>query len=164
MAEKNLINVSRKEMVMVGLFAVLLGLYVGYGTSCFRIHPMHIEHSVRPSVRMASVSMPAGKPRIVYVTSFAFDREYKFTSIKVFRVQDLPDNNKILPLWHLEGKAAATRSLVYGSTPQGMAPFVAGTEAQPLEADVSYRIFIEAGSLRGEHDFTITGQAAAAAR
>ena len=159
MAAKVMLNVTRKEMVMVGLFIVLLALYVAYGTSCFRTPAMRIEHTVRPSIQRASPRDPAGKARTIYVTSFAFDREYPLTSIAVFRAQDLAAGNRS-PLWHLVGRTEPTRSLVYGSAPSGMKPYLAGTAAEPLEPNVTYRLVAEAGGIRGEHDFTITAEAA----
>jgi hypothetical protein len=42
-----------------------------------------------------------------------------------------------------------------------MTPYVSGAEPAPLEPGVAYRILAEAGRLRGQHDFTITAQAAA---
>ncbi|HEY5044181.1 MAG TPA: hypothetical protein VIK53_19595 [Verrucomicrobiae bacterium] len=158
MAPKIVLNASRKEMVMVLAFAVLLGLYVFYGTSCFRTQPIHIELSVRPAVQFVTPGDPGAKPRTVYVTSIALDREYPLTSIEVLRVGDLPDNKPGFPLWHLVGKSAPTRSLVYGNAPAGMTPYVSGARPTPLEPGVAYRILIEAGRLRGQHDFTITAE------
>lgn len=157
-------GVSRKEMVMVALFLVLLGLYLVYGSGCFKVVPIRIEESVRPTVLPA----PPGsteKPRVVYVTSIAFDREYELTAVKVYRIEDLEDKSKP-PLWHLVGKpkSSPTRSLVYGGTPQGMSAFQAGSSPAPLEANVPYRIIAEAGRLKGEHDFTISAPADAAGR
>ena len=43
----------------------------------------------------------------------------------------------------------------YGQRIPGLKPEVAGAHAQPLQTNVTYRLFVTAGSAKGQHDFEI---------
>ncbi|MEI9864183.1 MAG: hypothetical protein WDN00_06450 [Limisphaerales bacterium] len=49
--------------------------------------------------------------------------------------------------------AAPLKMFVYGQRVRGMKPAIAGARAEPLQPDVTYRLFVTAGSAKGQHDF-----------
>jgi hypothetical protein len=84
--------------------------------------------------------------------TFSLDGMYHLTAI---RVEDVPaDGTKPKILWQLKGKSRPAASLLYGRVPEGMTPVVPGAAAEPLQAGVPYRLFLEAGRRRGSKNFT----------
>ena len=47
------------------------------------------------------------------------------------------------------------KTIFYGQPVQGLKPAVPGTHAQPLTNHVTYRLFVTAGKIKGEHDFEL---------
>ncbi len=86
---------------------------------------------------------------------FGFNRRLPLKSIEVLAVSDLETNKFPHPLWHLvsDSNSVPTRGFVYGANVPGMRPAIKGASAEALQAGVKYRIFVESGSLKGEHDF-----------
>ena len=58
-------------------------------------------------------------------------------------------------LWHLvsDSNSVPVKGFLYGDYIRGMKPYVKGSRPQPLATNVTYRLFVKAGSLQGEHDF-----------
>jgi hypothetical protein len=173
MPPKISVDISRVETLLVLFVVALLCVYVCFFTSCFRVAPMHIEHSVREFVPVARnrAQAAATKPAAVaYVTTFALDRDFKIKSIRVVTLADWQAKGKnARDLWHLvadakAGGAQPTRAIVYGGDVPGLIPYVPSMQPTPLEAGVTYHLVVDAGRVVGEHDFTITAQAAAAGR
>ena len=44
---------------------------------------------------------------------------------------------------------------VYGQHIRGLKPEVPGANAEPLQPDVTYRLFVTAGTAKGQHDFEV---------
>ena len=86
---------------------------------------------------------------------FGFDRALKLTSVEVVPVADLLTNKHPEPIWHLvsDSNSIPIKAFTYGMHIRGMRPAVAGVRPQPLEPDVKYRLLIQAGSFKGEHEF-----------
>ena len=87
---------------------------------------------------------------------FAFDRKLKLTSLKVIPVQEIETNKYPHPIWHLvsDSNSVPIEDWSYGMPIRGMYPSVKGATPDPLEPGVPYRLEIEAGKLKAEHDFT----------
>jgi hypothetical protein len=154
---------TRKEIVLVMFAVFLAGVYLGCFTDWFKEKHIRVEHTVRPNVVVPSRSGAASqlaKPS-AYTLIFSLGREYKLKSVKVVPAAEYQANPNVLPLWHLVGdaKSAPTRFIVYGLPLPGMKPMVAYADARPLEPGVEYRLIVEAGRTRGEHDFKIIGPA-----
>jgi hypothetical protein len=86
---------------------------------------------------------------------FAFDRKLKLTSLKVIPVSDIETNKYPHPIWDL---VAATNSVpitdfAYGMRIPGMRPRVQGATPDPLVPGANYRLLVEVGRLKAEHDF-----------
>ena len=87
---------------------------------------------------------------------FAFDRKLKLTSLKVIPVHEIETNKYPHPIWHLisNSNSVPTAEWSYAVPIPGMHPSVKGATPDPLEPGVTYRLVIEAGKLKAEHDFT----------
>jgi len=86
---------------------------------------------------------------------FSFDRKLKLRSLKVIPVNDIQTNQFPHPIWDLvsESNSVPLKTFTYGMWIQGMHAKVKGLQPDPLEPGVKYRLFVEAGSLKAEHDF-----------
>jgi hypothetical protein len=150
--------VSKKEIMLVALAVILAGVYLCCFTDWLKNKPIAVEHTVRPNVIVPS-RRGNGNPvnPSPYVVSFSLGRDCKLTSVKVVPAAEYQTNRNVLPLWYLVGdsRSAPTRSIVYGMPVEGMKPFLAGANVQPLVPGVVYRLLVEAGATRGEHDFKI---------
>jgi hypothetical protein len=87
---------------------------------------------------------------------FAFDRKLKLTSLKVIPVHEIETNKYPHPIWALISNSNSVPVAVwsYAVPIQGMHPSVKGATPDPLEPGVTYRLIIEAGKLKAQHDFT----------
>ncbi len=136
---------------MVCTLVVLGGVYVFYFTDWFKPKIIHITSASRMTSRQAR-NNPS--PDTVPVT-FGLTPPYRLTEITVVPLVAWETNKLVLPLWHLiaETNTAQLKSFEYGQRIRGMKPAVAGSRAEPLQPDVTYRLFVTAGSAKGQHDF-----------
>ena len=135
----------------MGVAVVLAAAYVVFFTGWFRPHTVTIFHTCR-NVR-ARFAQGTGQPAVI----FGLARPLKITEIKVVVLADYQANRNVLPLWHLvaSSNAVPEKTFVYGQFIRGLKPEVPDTRAQPLTNDVTYRLLLTAGDLRGEHDFKL---------
>ena len=146
---------TRKNLFLIGITLVLAALYVIYFTDWFHSDGVQISHTSRP------VTQRVGNPRIQAVFDasapviFFFDKELRLTRLKVFLVSELQTNQFALPLWHLvsDSNSPPLKNLTYGMPVRGMHTANKGQFAQPLVPGNLYRLFIEAGDRKGQHDF-----------
>ena len=77
------------------------------------------------------------------------------TPTKVVAVRDVETNKYPHALWHLatESNSVPIRDFMYGMAIKGLHPALKGAQPEPLEPGVKYRLYVEAGSFRTEHDF-----------
>jgi hypothetical protein len=116
----------------------------------FRSDTVQIGHRTLPNRNRRGRNAPA--------TSLVFlcDRDLKFTSVKVVLDSEFQTNKFAHPLWALttDSNSVPTKNFPYGGNIRGMRPTVKGATADPLEPGVKYRLLVEAGGLKLEHDFT----------
>lgn len=130
---------TKKNWALIGIVIVLGVLYVIYFTNWFRSKTMLIGDMER-----------FGR------VEFSFNQSYPLTHVKVVSVSELESNKYALPVWELksESNSIPVRAFRYGQWIRGMQPAVKGTRPEPLEHGSKYRLFVEAGSLKAQHDFT----------
>ena len=147
---------TKKQLVFL-LFAVaLLCAYVFYFTDWFASERIQIFHTTRPYTPSKRARARNAEPPAVNPISFGFNRKYELTEIKVVPVSDLATNKYPHPVWHLvsESNSVPIKAFVYGMNIKGMHPKVKNAPPEPLAPGVTYRLFVTAGDLHGEHDFT----------
>lgn len=134
-----------RNIVLFSILAILVGLYVVYFTDLFSKPTISI--SARP--RSARTANSPG------TVSFSFDRRCELTEIKVVNVAEFETNKYARAYWHMitDTKSAPLKGIMYGENVKGMKPKIPNTKPEPLEAGQKYRLFIQAGKLRGEVDF-----------
>ena len=147
---------GKKQWMLLAVFVLLAVVYICVFTHWGRHPAMQISHTanarqkgtVGPRVRAGAVNTA--------VMTFNFDRPYQFTEIKVVRLAEWQTNKSALPLWHLisDSNSVPTKKFNYGVAIGGMRPVVANTWPKPLETNVAYRLFLTAGAVNGQHDFT----------
>lgn len=143
---------TKKSVVLIILAVLLAGVYVVFFTDWFNKPQIQILPQIRPPQR--NVRVPAGDTP-VYPVTFAFDRKYAFTEIKVVAAEDEKTNKYPHELWHLiaDSNSVPTKALVYGSVVRGMKPKVPKAQAEALEPDVPYVLHVKAGSAEGRVSF-----------
>jgi len=142
---------TKKQWFLVAFALALTIVYACYFTDWFQHKDIHISSTSRAAL---SRFRAAGTSATV---AFGLDREYRLTEVKVVPLAAWQTNSATVPVWHLTGnrKSAPIKFFLYGENINGMKPVVAGVKPGPLEDRVTYRLFVSAGSLKGQHDFWI---------
>jgi hypothetical protein len=146
---------TRKYWMLIALTVLLGSLSLYLNQDWFAKDNIQIYHRSRP-VRGHSGrgrrpdSQPAIEPLF-----FSFDRPLKITSLKVIPVQEIETHQYPHPIWDLvsDSNSVPIKDLVYGMYIPGMRPAVKGAVPDPLQPGAKYRLLIEAGALKAEHDF-----------
>jgi len=146
---------TRKIWLLV-TFAVLLGgLSLYLNRDWFAKDNIQISHRSRPS-RLVLLRRKRGTDdSLVDPIVFFFDRKLKLTCLKVIPFTAMQTNKYPRPLWHLisESNSVPTRDFVYGAPIRGMHPAITDATPDPLEPGAAYRLVVEAGNFKGQHDF-----------
>jgi hypothetical protein len=153
---------NRKEYILIGLAAILAGVYAVVFTDWFKAGQMYVEHSSRSQREAWTGSgtrvTPPGEGLLGNVT-FSLGHNFRLTSIKVVRAADSETNRYAPALWELASKAGSdpVSGFAYGCTVPGMEPARPGIDPVPLESGVAYRLIVCAGKVSTQHDFTLAG-------
>lgn len=147
---------TKKNIFLIVLVFLLVGFFLYLNRDWFITEQVQISHRSGPPLRFARFGRPGSSKPAVIPLFFEFNRKLKLTSVKVIPVSDIKTNKHPHPIWELVPifQPVATRGFEYGATMPGMKPRVQGAVADPLQPGVQYRLVIEAGSLKAEHDFT----------
>ncbi|MGD0745836.1 MAG: hypothetical protein ABSA45_11850 [Verrucomicrobiota bacterium] len=137
---------NKKTFMLVAVALVLAGVYAVYFTSWFRSQTIQISHTSRP-----------GRTEGSHPLIFGLRVPYKLTEIKVVSLAEWQSNHGVPPVWHMvsDSNSAPVTFFTYGQRIRGMKPAVPGEQAQPLETNVAYRLFVTAVNIKGQHDFKI---------
>ena len=142
---------GKKPWLPIALIVVVGGLFIYLNRDWFQRRPIQISHRL---YRFAGRFGGADSPTPVM---FELDRQVKLTSIKVVGVADAKTNKYPQALWHMitRSNSVPTKGFVYGMNVPGMHSAVDGAVAEPLDPSQTYRLLMEAGSLKAQHDFTL---------
>jgi hypothetical protein len=146
--------IKKNWLLTVVLFA-LASVYIFYFTGWFKPKIIHISHTSR-AVRLRAVNNSGAKPAPVPIT-FGMEPQCLLTEIKVVPLAAWQTNHNTLPVWHLVASTNAepVKMFSYGQRIRGLKPEVPGAHAEPLQTNVTYRLFVTAGKAKGQHDFEI---------
>ena len=135
------------------LFLLLVcGLIYAKMNNFWRPPPIVITPAVRP------INPSRLNPK-VYPVAFTLDNKYELTMIKVFKKDDCETSKYPAPIWHMISDSASEplKNFVYGMPVQNMKPSLPKDRPHPLDAKVTYRLFIETKQGRkGQVDFQTT--------
>ena len=150
---------TKKQLVTVAIAVAAFAAYAYYLTDWFTSDHIQVVHTLRPPVlaKNSRRGRPTENPT-VNVVSFGLNSKFKLTSVKVIPVAELKTNKYAHPVWHLvsASNSVPTKGFVYGMRIKGMQPKVPNAQPDPLLPDVTYRLLLEAGDIKGEYDFTTT--------
>jgi hypothetical protein len=145
---------TRKQWMFVALAVLLSGLSLYLNRDWFARDSIQISHRSMPP-RPGFWGRRRPDDGAVNPVLFLFNRHVKLTSVKVVSVSDLETNKYPHAIWHLQSDSNSVpiQEFFYGLPIRGMRPAVTGIAAEPLQPGVNYRMLIEAGSQKAEHDF-----------
>jgi hypothetical protein len=146
---------TRKLWLLIALAVAFGGLSLYLNKDWFAREDIQIHHRSRPA-RMGFFRRT--KPQVKQATDpvfFAFDRKLKLTSLKVIPVAEIETNKYPNPIWHLvsDSNSVPVEEWSYAVPIRGMHPAVKGATPDPLVPGVKYRLILETGKLKAEHDF-----------
>ena len=147
----NCFRMNTKNWFLVGFVTLLALAYVVFYTNVFKRQSIGIFHTVRVA-QLKNVSA-GSNPSLV----FGLSGRFKLTEIKLI-APGLPEiTGQSLPLWHLvtSSNSVPIKSFFYGEHIRGLKPAVPGSSPEPLATNVPYRLIVNAGKIRGEHDFIL---------
>lgn len=147
---------SKKNIALLSLVAVLGGIYLVKFTNLFRAPAIEIVSRSRPQVSLRK-GKKAPLPSAGNSISFLLNNSYKLTSVKVVEESDAKTNKYPHAVWRLisDSNSVPTKSIFYGVPVRGMKPESANAKPEALEPNVSYILLIEAGTLKGQTTFTV---------
>jgi hypothetical protein len=148
---------GKKLWLIAGGVVLLGGIYYYLYSDWFTRESIQMYHRIgeRGALMRRGRSGGAGPGNVVF---FGFDHKHKLTSVKVVPLADLKTNKYPHAIWELvsDSNSIPLKGFAYGMPIPGMRPTVKGARPDPLEPGVTYRLQIQSGSLKGEHDFSTT--------
>ena len=144
---------SKQTVALIAVAMVLAAVYVAFFTDWFRQPQIQILPQIRPPQRGTRAAPQGDTP--VYPVTFAFDKKYQFTEIRVVAAEDEKTNKYPHAVWHMisDSNSIPTKALVYGAPIRGMKPKVPRAQPDPLEPDVPYVLYVQAGNAMGKQKF-----------
>ncbi|MEI7732066.1 MAG: hypothetical protein WCO56_21005 [Verrucomicrobiota bacterium] len=113
----------------------------------------------KPSIQITPSIRPGRTSKLnpdVFPVTFMLDGKYRLTSLKVVSVDDIKTNKHPRVIWHMISDTASqpTKIIIYGAPIKGMKPSVPRARPDPLQANIPYRMFLEASDeYQGQVDF-----------
>ena len=150
------IAVTSKNWTLLAVVLAAVGLCIYINRDWFRSERIQIYHRLLPT----ALTRFRGRKALASGTvplMFGFDRKLKLTSVEVLPMWEIETNKFPQPVWHLvsDSNSVPTKGFVYGMNVPGMRPAVKGLNPYPLEPGVKYRLVIQAGTIKAEHDFAL---------
>jgi hypothetical protein len=144
---------NKKNFTLIAIALVLAGIYAVCFTGWFRPKTIHISHASR-AIRSARSARSGPAATRFY---FGLGDYYHLTEVKVVPLAALQTNKLAQPVWHLISNSGSNdvKLFFYGEKIKGMDPAVGGSQPEPLQPGVMYRIYVAAGKFRGQHDFQL---------
>ena len=147
---------TKQSIVLITVAVVLAGVYVAFFTDWFVKPEIQILPQIRPPLRgKSAASVPQGDVA-VYPVTFAFDKKYQFTEIKVVAAEDEKTNKYPHAVWHMisDSNSIPLKAIQYGAPLRGMKPKVPRSPPDPLQPEVTYRLHLTAtGRAKGTKTF-----------
>lgn len=143
---------TKKNLLLI-LFVLALGtVYAAFFTDWFKPATVKIFHTSR-NIRLNFHHHGGTMPSLI----FGISRKLQFTELKIVPLEEFETNKDAVPLWHLvsDSNSVPVKTFFYGQFIGGMRPAIKGVRAEPLETNVTYRLLITAGKIKGEHDFEL---------
>ncbi len=134
---------------------LLACVYVYHFTGWFKTKTIQISYTERPFLSRGPAR--PGQPTIL----FGFGGQpYQLSEVEVVPLDAGQTNPAAVPVWHLiaDSRSVPLDFFVYGRNLPGMKPAMPGSRPKPLETNVTYRLLVRVGSLKGQCDFQLGGR------
>ena len=146
---------TKQKWILIVTALLLACIYFYYFTGWFKPKIIQISYTKRyqPSRN------PSRRPFPLILFGFSGLR-YELSEIKVVPLAAWQTNQAVMPVWHLVSRSRSepVEFFAYGGNLPNMEPAVAGARAEPLATNVVYRLFVRAGSYKGQCDFEPGGR------
>ena len=145
---------TKQSIVLITVAVLLAGVYVAFFTDWFAKPQIQILPQIRPPLRGSRNVVPQGDVA-VYPVTFAFDKKYQFTEIRVVAADDEKTNKYPHAVWHMisDSNSIPLKAIQYGAPLRGMKPKVPRSPPEPLQPEVEYRLHLTAGKAQGSKTF-----------
>jgi hypothetical protein len=146
---------TRKQWILIALAVVLGGFSLYLNRDWFARDSIHIQSRSRPARIFSTRRNRPPTASETDPTVFMFHPKLKLTSLKVIPLQQIETNKYPHPVLDLvsDSNSVPIDTWAYGWPIRGMRPSVKGATPDALEPGVTYRLIIEAGKLKAQHDF-----------
>lgn len=144
---------TNKNISIIALVILLGGLSLYLNRDWFAPEVIQISHrSIAPRDWMTRG--PAAKAPADPVV-FLINKNLALTSVKVVVASDAATNKYPHAIWDLicDSNPVPVKEFIYGVPIRGLKLAIKGAGADPLQPGVNYRIVVEAGAKKLEHDF-----------
>jgi len=146
---------SKKQWLLIGAALVFAVLIIHHLAGWFKPEMIQISYSERPLMPRSRGALP--------MVLFGFEgQSYRLSKIEVVPLAAWQTNHSTAPVWYLTAKSrsAPVQYFVYGQNIPGMNPVIPGVRPEPLETNITYRLFARAGFAQGQCDFQLGGKPA----
>jgi len=142
---------TKKNLMLVLLAIGLATVYVVWFTDWFRpkvVFIYHTSRNLRPNLARGNAL-----PSLI----FGVKPQVRLTELKVVSLAEFETNQNTMPVWHLvsDSNSVPVKTFFYGQRIAGMHAKIEGVHAEALETNVTYRMFLTAGRIKGQHDFEL---------
>jgi hypothetical protein len=146
-------HMATKHWMLLALAVLLCGFSLYLNRDWFARDNIQLMHRSRPA--RGAFRRPGSDNPLIDPLSFWFDRKVKLKSLKVIPVFNLETNKFPAPVWYLvsDSNSLPIKEFSYGMRIPGMRSALKDTAPDPLEPGVKYRLLVQSGSQKVEHDF-----------
>jgi hypothetical protein len=143
---------TKRKWMFIVIALLLACVYLYHFAGWFQPKIIQISYTQRSFLSRTS-SRP-NQPTIL----FGFGGQpYQLSEVKVVPLDAGQITSAAVPVWHLisDSRSAPVEFFTYGQSLPGMKPAVPGSRPEPLETNVTYRLLMRVGSLKGQCDFQL---------
>ena len=146
---------AKKHWMLLALAVVLGGISLYLNKDYFAKENIQILSRSRPARAGFFGRKKAADTGAIDPIYFDIDRKLKLTSLKVISVAEAATNKFPHTYWFLisDSNSVPVKDFAYGAGIRGMRPQVKGATPDPLQPGVQYRLLVEAGPVKVQHDF-----------
>jgi hypothetical protein len=151
----NFILMTKRKWMLMAIALLLACVYVYHFTGWFKTKSIQISYTERffASRGPSRTSQP--------MILFGFGGQpYQLSEVEVVPLNAGQINPAAVPVWHLtaDSRSAPVDYFRYGQNLPGMKPAAPGARPEPLETNLTYRLLVRAGRLKGQCDFQLGGR------